>query len=167
VVEVGAPGTTEAEVAETEVGQASVPPAVQDLLPSQESAQEVEVHTISFDDTSRGKEVADAEASSTMEQPVSTPGDGSSTLVRVRSEPCGWDSPRVLWRSQDDPEGEPLFALEDVAEGGHWSSLEQFRQLAERSLRTALSVVAEDLPGVAQVCAFLSYATLSFLRALS
>ena len=51
--------------------------------------------------------------------------------------------------------------------GGHWSSLEQFRQLAERSLRTALSVVAEDLPGVARVRAFLSCAALSFLQALS
>ena len=26
---------------------------------------------------------------------------------------------RVLWQSQDNPEGEPLFALEDTAEGGH------------------------------------------------
>ncbi|XP_066381992.1 uncharacterized protein [Miscanthus floridulus] len=53
--------------------------------------------------------------------------------------------------SRDDPEGEPLFALEDAAEGGRWDTFEQYRELAERSLRMALSVVANDLPGVAQV----------------
>ncbi|XP_066333215.1 uncharacterized protein [Miscanthus floridulus] len=164
VAEVGAPGTTKAEVAETEAGQAPVPPPVQDLPPSQESAREVEVQTISSDDTSRGKEVADAEAASIMEQPVPTPAEGSSALVRVRPEPCGWDSLRILWRSRDDPKGEPLFALEDVAEGGRWSSLEQFCQLAERSLRTALSVVAEDLPGVTQELEARSLEKSMFLR---
>jgi len=54
-----------AQDAEMEAGQALVPPSVQGLPPSQESAQEVEVQTISSDDTSRGKEVADAEVSST------------------------------------------------------------------------------------------------------
>ena len=44
---------------------------------------------------------------------------------------------------------EPLFVLEDVAKGGHWDTFKQYRQLVERSLRTALSVVADDLPGVA------------------
>ena len=109
----------------------------------------MEVHSISFDDTSRGKEVADAEAASTMEQPAPAFGEGSSALVRVQPEPHGWDHPRVLWWSRDDPEGEPLFALEDVAKGGgRWSSFEQYRQLAEQSLWTALSVLAEDLLGV-------------------
>ena len=84
--------------------------------------------------------------------------------MRVQPESRGWDHPRVLWRSRDDPEGEPLFALEDAAEGGRWGSFEQFRQLAERSLRTALSVVADDLPGVAQVRAFLSRAVSSFFE---
>ena len=107
-----------AQEAETKAAQASVPPPVQGLPPSWESAREVEVHSISSDDTSRGKEVADAEAASTAEQPVPTHAEGSSALVRVRPEPHGWDSPRVLWRSRDDPEGEPLFALEDMAEGG-------------------------------------------------
>jgi len=159
VANVGAPRTAEAEVVEAgaaepaaqdaavEGEQASVPPLVQDLPPSQESAQAVQA--ISSIDTSRGKEVADAEAASNTEQPVPTPAEGSSTLVRVRPEPRGWDHPRVWWRSRDNPEGEPLFALEDMAEGGRWSSLEQFRQLAERSLQTTLFVVAEDLPGVA------------------
>ena len=102
-----------------------------------------------------------------MEQPSLTSGEGSSALVRVQPEPRGWDSPCVLWRSRDDPEGEPLSTLEDVDEGGHWGSLEQFHLLVERSLRTALSVVAEDLPGVARVRAFLSCTALSFLQALS
>ena len=44
--------------------------------------------------------------------------EGNSALVRVRPEPRGWDHPWVLWRSRDDPEGEPLFALKDTAEGG-------------------------------------------------
>ena len=82
-----------------EAGEASVPPPVQDLPPSYESAREVEVQTISSDDTSRGKEVADAEAASTVEQLVLTPTDGSSALVQVQPESHGWDHPRVLWRS--------------------------------------------------------------------
>ena len=106
---VGAPGTTENEVvkagaaepvaqdAEMEAGQASVPPPVQGPLPSQESAREVEVHSISSDDTSWGKEVADVEAASTAEQLAPTSGEGSSALVQVRPEPHGWDHPRVLW----------------------------------------------------------------------
>ncbi|XP_066358299.1 uncharacterized protein [Miscanthus floridulus] len=76
VASVGAPRTTEAEVAKAEAlgttevevveaGQASVLPLVQDLPPSQESTREVEVHSISSDNTSRGKEVADAKAAST------------------------------------------------------------------------------------------------------
>ena len=62
--------------------------------------------------------VADAEAASTVEQPALTSGEGSAALVRVQPKPHGWDHPRVLWWSRDDPEGEPLFVLEDAAEGG-------------------------------------------------
>ena len=83
-----------------------------------ESAREVEVHPISSDDTSRVQEAVDAEVAGVVEQLVSTPGEGNSALMRVRPEPRGWDHPRVLWQSRDDPEGEPLFALEDAAEGG-------------------------------------------------
>ena len=78
----------------------------------------MEVHSISSNDTSREKEVVDAEVASNMEQPALTFGEGSSALVRVQPEPHGWDHLRVLWRSWDDPEGKPLFALEDAAEGG-------------------------------------------------
>ena len=81
VAEAGAPGTTEAKAAEAGLGavepaaqdaemgpgQALVPPPIQDPPPSQESAREAEVHLISSDDTSRGKEVADVEAASTVE----------------------------------------------------------------------------------------------------
>ncbi|XP_066374895.1 uncharacterized protein [Miscanthus floridulus] len=96
VAEAGAPETTEAEAAEVglgaaepaaqdaemEAGQVSVPPLVQDPPPSQESTREVEVHSIFSDDTSRGKEVADAEAANTAEQPALTSGEGSSALVQ-------------------------------------------------------------------------------------
>ena len=72
----------------------------------------------------------------------------------------------MVWQSRDDPEAEPLFALEDAAEGGRWDTFEQYRRLAERSLRTTLSVVADDLSGVAQVRTFFSLRSgllLSFL----
>ena len=114
-----------------------------------ESAREAEVHPISSDNTSRAQEVVDAEVAGTMEQPALTSGEGSSALIQVRPEPRGWDHPHVLWQSRDDPEGEPLFTLEDAAEGGRWDTFEQYRQLAERSLQTVLSVMADDLPGVA------------------
>ncbi|XP_066381901.1 uncharacterized protein [Miscanthus floridulus] len=66
--------------------------------------------------------------------------------------------------SQDDPEGEPLFALKDAAKGGRWDTFEQYRQLAERSLRTALSVVADELPRVAQELETQSLGKSIFLR---
>ena len=43
----------------------------------------MEVHAISSGDTSRVKEVVDAEAAGTMEQLTLTLGEGSSTLVWV------------------------------------------------------------------------------------
>ena len=107
------------------------------------------VYPIPSDDTSRAREVVDAEETNAVEQPTSLLDGGGSALVWVRPEPRGWDHPRVLWRSRDDPKGEPLLALEDAAEGGRWNTFEQYRQLAERSLWTALSVVADELPGVA------------------
>ena len=83
MAEARAPGSVESEAVRTEARQASAPPLVQ---------------TISSEDSSLGKEAADAEAASTAERPVPTPAEGSSVLVRVRPEPRGWDSPRVLWR---------------------------------------------------------------------
>ena len=142
--------------------EASKAPLVQGSPLLRESAREAEVYPISSDDTSRAREVVDAEDGGAMEQPAPVLDEGSSALVRARPEPCGWDHPRVLWRSRDDPEGEPLFALEDVAKGERWGTFEQYRQLAERSLRTALSVVADELPGVAQVRVFLSRMTSFF-----
>ena len=63
--------------------EASVPPLVQGLSLLRERAQEAEVHLISSDDTSRAQEVVDAEVAGAVEQPVPTPGEGSSALVRV------------------------------------------------------------------------------------
>ncbi|XP_066333882.1 uncharacterized protein [Miscanthus floridulus] len=96
-VEAKAPETTDAEVAEaslgmveptaqdaeTRVGQGLVLPLVQYPLPSQESSREVEVHLISSDDASWGKEVADAEAASTVENLALASGEGSSALVQA------------------------------------------------------------------------------------
>ncbi|XP_066373536.1 uncharacterized protein [Miscanthus floridulus] len=146
MAEAGAPGTTEAVVIaarplapelETEATVASVAPLVQ-------------VYPVSSDETSQGREAVDAEVAAAMEQLVPSSVKGSSALMRVRPEPHGWDHPRVRWQSRDDPEGEPLFALKDAVEGGRWDTFEQYRQLAERSLWMALSVVADDLPRVAQ-----------------
>ena len=134
---------------EMEAGRALVPPLIQDLLPSQESAWEVEVQAASSVDTFRGKEAANAEAASTVEQLVPASSEGSSALIRVRPEPRGWDHLCVSWLSRDDLEGEPLFTLEDAAKGGRWGSFEQYRRLVVRSLRTALSIMDDDLPGVA------------------
>ena len=93
--------------------EASVAPLVQGPPSLRESAREVEVLPISSDDVSRAREMADGEVVGAVEQPVPTPGEGSLALARVRPEPRGWDHPRVLWQSRDDPEAEPLFALED------------------------------------------------------
>ena len=62
--------------------------------------------------------MVNAEVAGAVEQPALTPDERSSALMRVRPEPRGWDHPRFLWQSRDDPKGEPLFALEDTAEGG-------------------------------------------------
>ena len=100
---------------------------------------------------------------STAERPVPTPAEGSSVLVWVRPEPRRWNHPRVVWGNRADPEGEPMFALEDVAEGGRWDTLEQCRQLAVQSMQTAMSVMQRDLPGVTQVRTSLSRVALFFL----
>ena len=160
IAEAGAPEVAarlSAQEAEMQAAVASVVPLVQ--CPPL-------VYPVPSDDTSRAREVVDAEETNDVERPAPLLDEGGSALVRVRPEPRGWDHPRVLWRSRDDPEGEPLLALEDAAEGGRWNTFEQYRQLAERSLRTALSVVADELPGVAQVRAFLSRATFTFLTLL-
>ena len=103
MAEARAPGSVEAEAMEMETEQVLAPPLVQ---------------AISSDDSSHGKEAADIEAASTVEQPVLDPAEGSSALVRLRPEPRGWNFPRVFWQNRADPEGEPVFALEDTAEGG-------------------------------------------------
>ncbi|XP_066311297.1 uncharacterized protein [Miscanthus floridulus] len=103
----GAPKTTEAgevgagmsvakpaaQEVEAEVGQASIPSPVQGPPPLHESAQEVEVHAISSDDTSWVKEVVDAEAADTVEQPVLTSElekEASRAAEASRVEVQGW-----------------------------------------------------------------------------
>ena len=152
VAEARAPGSVETEAMEVETGQILAPPLVR---------------TISSDDSSRGKEAADVQAASTAERPVPDPAEGSSALVRPRPEPRGWNFPPISWRNRADPEGEPVFALEDTAEGGHWDTLEQYRQLAVQSLQTAMTILGQDLPGVTRVSTFLSRAALFSLRAPS
>ncbi|XP_066384897.1 basal body protein 10-like [Miscanthus floridulus] len=178
VVEIAAPGNFRAKVVEagvsaaraadleveTEARQASTLPPIQSVLPVQGSAREAEVRPFPADNASWGKGVADAGAASAVEQPASALGEGSAALVRVWPEPYGWDHPRVWWWSRDDPEGEPIFALEDTAEGGRWDTLEQYHSLAERSLRTALCVVANDLPRVSQELEARSFGKSLFLR---
>ncbi|XP_066311525.1 uncharacterized protein [Miscanthus floridulus] len=159
VVDAGAPRTTEAEVAEARVpGTTEAEAAEAGLGAAKPTAQDMKT------EVGQALEVADTEAASTAEQPALPSSEGSSALVWVQPEPCGWDSPRVLWQSRDDPEGEPLFALEDAGEGRRWGSLKQFCQLAERSLRIALSVVADDLPRVAQELEARSLGKSMFLR---
>ena len=97
-----------------EAAEASVAPLVQGPPLLRESAQEVEVLSISSNDTSWAQEMAGAEVAGVVEQPVPTPSDGSSALARVRPKPRGWNHSCVLWQSRDDPEVEPLFALEDA-----------------------------------------------------
>ena len=72
-------------------------------------------------------------------------------------------SPCVVWGNRADPEGEPVFALEDVAEGGRWDTLEQYRQLAVQLMQTAMPVMQRDLPSVTQVRISLSRVALFFL----
>ena len=85
MAEARAPGSVETEAMEMETEQVLAPPLVQ---------------AISSDDFSHGKEAADVEAASTVEQPAPDPAEGSSALVRLRPEPRGWNFPRVFWRNQ-------------------------------------------------------------------
>ncbi|XP_066311437.1 uncharacterized protein [Miscanthus floridulus] len=73
-----APMPREAEAHESDEAEA---PLVAEATKGKESAREVEVHSISSNDTSWGKEVVDAEAASTAEQPALTSGEGSSALI--------------------------------------------------------------------------------------
>ncbi|XP_066373849.1 uncharacterized protein [Miscanthus floridulus] len=146
MAEVRAPGTTEAVM----IAARPLAPEMKIKAAEASVAPLVQVHPISSNDTSWVWEAVDTEVAGAVEQPVPTSVRGSSAIVRVRPEPHGWDHPHVWWQSWDDPKGEPLFTLEDAAEGRRWDTFEQYRQLAEWSLWTAMSVVADDLPGVAQ-----------------
>ncbi|XP_066311333.1 uncharacterized protein [Miscanthus floridulus] len=107
IAEAGAPEVTEAVVmaarpsvqeAETQAAEASAVPLAQGPPLLRESARETEVYPISSDDTSRAREVVDAEETDAVEQPAPLLDKGGSTLVRVRPEPRGWDHP---WEEAD------------------------------------------------------------------
>ncbi|XP_066316067.1 uncharacterized protein [Miscanthus floridulus] len=106
-----------AQEVEVKAAEALAAPLVQGPQPLRESTLEVEILLISSDDTFRAQEMAGTEVAGVVEQPVPTPSEGSSALAWVRPEPRGWNHPCVLWQSRDDPEAEPLFVLEDMAEG--------------------------------------------------
>ncbi|XP_066381162.1 uncharacterized protein [Miscanthus floridulus] len=106
MAEAGAPEATEAIVmaarlsvqeAEMKAAEASVARLVQGSPLLRESAREAEVYPISSDDTSRAREVVDAEDAGAVEQPAPVLDKRSSALVRARPEPRGWDHPQVLW----------------------------------------------------------------------
>ena len=78
----------------------------------------MEVQATSPADTSQGKEAVDAEAANIAEQPILASSKGDLALAQVRPKPHEWNHLCVSWLSRDDPEGEPLFALEDAVEGG-------------------------------------------------
>ncbi|XP_066385562.1 uncharacterized protein [Miscanthus floridulus] len=105
IAEAGAPEVTKAVVmatrpsmqeARTQAAEASIVPLVQGPPLLRESARETEVYPISSDDTSRAWGVVDAGEADAMEQLAPLLDEGSSTLVRVRLEPHGWDHPREL-----------------------------------------------------------------------
>ncbi|XP_066323929.1 uncharacterized protein [Miscanthus floridulus] len=164
VATVGASTSAEATMAEAEAPETAEAIIAEGPPLLRESAREAEVYPISSYDTSQAREVVGTEETDAVKQPAPLLDEGNSALVWVRSESRRWDYPRILWRSRDDLEGEPLFTLEDAAEGGRWGTFEQYRRLAKRSLRTALSVVADELPGVAQDLETRSLGKSVFLR---
>ena len=92
MAEAGAPETTKAIVmaarlsaqeAVVKAAEALVAPLLQGSPLLRESARETEVYPTSSDDTSRAREVVDAEDASTVEQPTPILDEGSSTLVWV------------------------------------------------------------------------------------
>ncbi|XP_066351364.1 uncharacterized protein [Miscanthus floridulus] len=92
MVEPGAPEITTAIImatrpsvqeAEMKAAEALVAPLAQGPPLLRESAREAEVYPISSDDTSRAREVVDAEDTGVVEQPAPILNEGSSALVRA------------------------------------------------------------------------------------
>ena len=68
------------------------------------------------------------------------------------------ESPACIVAEPGRPEGGASIRPRGCGRGGRWSSFEQYRRLAVQSLRMALFVMDDDLPGVAQVRVLLSRA---------
>ena len=86
IVMVARPSVQEVEMKAAEALEA---PLLQGPPLLREHAREVEVYLISSDDTSRAREVVDAEETDAVEQPAPLLDEGSSALMRVRPEPRG------------------------------------------------------------------------------
>jgi hypothetical protein len=131
------------DTGKTEMEAASTSPRLEDQPGGH--GGEREVHTISLDEVPKqhGKGVMDAEVSSTME--MAAPGApegpevaGNLALAHIETNP--WAVP-VL-----GPLGGP-----EEEEAAHWAILDGFRNLARRSLRTALRILTEDLHSAVEV----------------
>ena len=92
IAEAGAPEIAKADVmavrlsvqeAEMKAAEALAAPLVQGPSLLRESAREAKVYPISSDDTSREREVVDAEEIGAVEQPAPILGEGSLALVRA------------------------------------------------------------------------------------
>ncbi|XP_066382966.1 uncharacterized protein [Miscanthus floridulus] len=140
-----------AEVAPTQMGEGALPPHEGEAhepdegkVPSVAEATEVEAPRVSE------AKAMEAGAPRTAEATAAGAGAPATTEAMMMEAGALGTTKADVITSRDDPKGEPLFTLEDAAEGGRWDTFEQYRQLAEQSLQTALSVVADDLLGVAQ-----------------
>lgn len=83
-----------------------------------------------------------AEAPVTSEGPLSQEAAGSG-------EPS--TTMRLIWRGRHDPEGRPVFVLDDALEGQLWEQATLCQDLSERSLKTLSSVLSTQLPGTLKV----------------
>jgi hypothetical protein len=86
----------------------------------------------------------DAELSSTAEMAASGASEGlkvegNLALVRIKTDP--WAAPVHVFLGGPEEEEEEV----------HWAVLGGFRNLAERSLRTALRILTKDLPSAVEV----------------
>ncbi|XP_066373226.1 basal body protein 10-like [Miscanthus floridulus] len=166
--EAAAPAAVEATVGAAETPSAVEATEVEVEAPSvveaTEGEVEVEAPTVAEALRTSGAKVVEIAAPGNFGAEVVEDGISAAALEVETEARQASTLPPIQSELPDDPEGEPIFALEDVAEGGRWDTLEQYRSLAERSLRTALSVVANDLPGVSQELEARSFGKSLFLR---
>ena len=71
------------------------------------------------------------------------------------------ESPAYIVAEPGRPGGGASIRPQGCGRGGRWSSFKQYRRLAVQSLRTALSIMDDDLPGITQVRVLFSRVVLS------